>query len=485
MSFADAGATARQPRRRETVFGTGQTVVYDGPVNLPPGAFAAAPGQPSTTTWLVRLRWVLIASQLCALAAAQLSQGATLQWLWLGPLVGVAAASNLALQWATRVGQSPSHSRALVGSVLVLDALLFTGILATTGGSSNPFTVMYLVQIVLAAVVLDSRWTTAVTLLCAGCFAVLFALPPEEHVHHHEMHAGAFSNHLVGMWVAFALAAAVIAYSVRRIALMREQQQRQIVDLRVRGEAAARMASLTTLAAGAAHELRTPMSTIAVAAYELLQQEAKGTNNAAPDERAEDLKLILQEVERCQEILDGMGLRFSEQQIARPADCRAVLDAVLRRSQAFGSEIEIVLAAAPSAGDASVLLVEADLITSLCALVQNAVAASLHAAPVRLSAELSPGWVDFVVVDQGAGMDEFTLARATEPFFTTKEAGQGMGLGLFLANTCALGAGGELQLTSSQARGTRAVLRLPRFREQATHPQPAYGPDPDTATAPG
>src|SRR5690606_6927846 len=125
-----------------------------------------------------------------------------------------------------------------------------------------PFTVLYLVHIVLAAVVLNARWTAWVSTLAVGCFAALFLVPRQACCG--LGNAGvesAYLTHMQGMWFAFAAAALLISYFVRQLTLAAERQREQIVLLQAQAQHAAHMASLTTLAAGTAHELRDRKST--------------------------------------------------------------------------------------------------------------------------------------------------------------------------------------------------------------------------------
>jgi two-component system sensor histidine kinase RegB len=94
-------------------------------------------------------------------------------------------------------------------------------------------------------------------------------------------------------------------------------------------------------------------------------------------------------------------------------------------------------------------------------LLSNAVDATPGERPVLFSAAVTDRGLEFVVRDTGVGMDPEGLKRATDPFFTTKEVGEGMGLGLFLARSVTERLGGELLLESESGRGTTVRLRLP------------------------
>ena len=100
--------------------------------------------------------------------------------------------------------------------------------------------------------------------------------------------------------------------------------------------------------------------------------------------------------------------------------------------------------------------------SSLSALIRNGVQASAPNGLVRVKAAVVPGGVEFVVKDNGVGMSRDTLDRAGDPFFTTKDPGQGLGLGLFLVKSFASQVGGALSLSSSLGQGTEARLFVPQ-----------------------
>jgi two-component system sensor histidine kinase RegB len=407
-----------------------------------------------TLPWLVRLRWLAVLGQAVAVAVARWGFDLDFSWWLLGSLVLVAAVSNALLALvARRLPLGWSASRTL-GGVLTLDTLLLTALLAASGGPMNPFTVFYLVQITLSAMVLNAGWATLVAALSFGGFGVLFALPD---AHRHWHHAGpGLGPHLQGMWVAFVLAAGLTTYFVRQVTQAISRQREQIATLREASARNARLAAITALAAGAAHELGTPLGTIAIAAHEA--SLALAGLPALPSV-AEDLKLIQLEVDRCQEILGLMAARAAEgadeQRPIRASDLMRSVRARLGTER--GERVEFRV----RGSEAELLLPPKQTAQSLVALIQNALDASGAGETVRVELGRQGTEAHITVEDRGSGIPELVLARVGEPFFTTKQPGHGLGLGVFLVRAFVESRGGELRIESTLGRGTLAHMRIP------------------------
>lgn len=427
------------------------------PAEASPGAgdFLSTPS--ITLRWLLRLRWWAFAGQTTTIVATALVFSLSLPLPPLIAILGVTAVSNVLLSRWMNTGPvvSPRH----VGAVLIADTLALGGLLYFTGGPSNPFSVLFLVQITIAALVLGLGYTAAVAAVSIGVYVLLFfanvPLPGMEHVHH--AGSSAFNLHLQGMFVAFTLAATLIAYFVTRVSTALRERDLQLASAQRLAATNERLASLSTLAAGAAHELGTPLGTIAVASKEL-EREALAMQGAAS--LRDDARLIRQEVDRCRDIVQRMGAGAAGALGEVPegiAASRIASELCTRLDPPLATRLDVHAARAP----ASLTVPWRGLVQTLASLVKNAFEASAADGRVELTIETAGDRARFVVQDQGQGMTAEELAHVGEPFFTTKAPGAGMGLGVFLARAFADRLGGSLTFDSAHARGTRAVLELP------------------------
>ena len=403
--------------------------------------------------WIVKLRYGLLAGQVGLILLANFAFGVELPIVWLAIPLAVTAASNLLLHSL----MTAFSARPLLGWLLALDTLTLTALLALTGGAANPFSLLYLIQITLSAVVLSKRWTWSLGILSVMCFAFLFPVHFSVSVFeaHHTMEG--FSTHLVGMWIAFVAAALVVTIFIGKVSEALRSREQEVLSLQGRIAHQERLASIVTLAAGAAHELGTPLSTIAIASREL---EWRASQSPSDSEVAGDARLIRSEVGRCTRILEQMSARGAEPIGETPAvlEFRELLEAVRR---GLPPRMQEFLRTAVSGNRVCARLPAEASRQALTALVNNAFEASENDSTVFLEAEGGSQAVRFRVVDTGCGMPPETLNRIAEPFFSTKDGARNMGLGTFLARLYAERLGGSLVFESEPGKGTRVLLELP------------------------
>jgi two-component system, sensor histidine kinase RegB len=401
-------------------------------------------------SWLIKLRWGAIAGQIVTVLGVAHVLDVALPMSTLFAIIAAEFVSNVACVVVAR--GSAEVREWWIGAVMVLDVVLLTLLLHFAGGPFNPFSFLYLVEISLAAVIMRARWTWTLVIVSLVGSGALFVGQRQMLVSHGDH----MQLHLRGMWVAFGVAASFIVYFLMRVRRDLESREAELVEAQRRGERQARLASLATLAAGAAHELATPLGTIALATREL-ERHLERAN--ADGSSLEDVHLIRAQVDRCRAILDGMAADAGQSAGEQPSE---VVVAELLRSAMNGLRpeppIELDLAAI---NGQTVRVPARALAQAIRSLLKNAQDASQSGASVSVRASVAKNAIAIEVVDRGSGMPAAVLARAGEPFFTTKEPGRGMGLGLFLTRTVVEQLGGMLSLSSEDGRGTRALVTLP------------------------
>ena len=337
---------------------------------------------------------------------------------------------------------------------ILVDVAALTGLLYFTGGSTNPFTVFYLLPLTLAAQMLPRRKMWVVAVIAATCYTGLlkFHVPLTSVIDSHDV---MMRLHVVGMWTTFLLSAVLIVYFVAR---MRDRD----VELNAAREAMLRdqrVLAIGTMAAGAAHELGTPLTTIGVLAKELMDQYS--------DHKmlVEDLTVLQRQVDACRGTITNL-LASAQQTRFDAVAARPVTEFVndvigkwrLMRPAA-SCDCRVILP-----GRAPTVATDETLGQALMNLLNNAADASGNKVEVEARWTADSATID--VMDRGPGFPEEMLESAGNAFFSTKEPGSGRGLGLFLARAAVDRIGGELQFLRREGGGSIARLLVPTVTER-------------------
>jgi two-component system sensor histidine kinase RegB len=402
--------------------------------------------------WIAKLRDGMLIGQVSLILLTRFFFHIALPLGWMVIPLALTAASNIVFHRFMRV----FSARSALGLLLAFDTVCLTALLALSGGAANPFSLLFLVEITLSAVVLSKAWTWTLGGLSILGFASLFWAHVRVPVFERHHDSQGFSIHLVGMWIAFAVGALLISVFIGKVSEALRRQEQEALQFQQRLGHHERLAAIATLAAGAAHELGTPLATIAVVSRELeLCGKAMGKDQSIAD----DARLIRAEVERCSEILRQMSGQGGEPVGEFPTSiglreiCSQVQDE-FAGTQSQLVEIQI-------AQDARAVLPATAARQALRALVKNALESSAEGQPVTLAAGCAAGKICFTVQDKGCGMAPETLRRVSEPFYTTKGPGRGLGLGTFLVRLFAERLHGSLVFESEAGAGTTAILELP------------------------
>jgi two-component system, sensor histidine kinase RegB len=415
---------------------------------------------------LVRLRWLAVLGQ----SAAVLFVSFYLNYpLPLGACLGLIALSAwlnvfLSIRWRGSQRLTPQLSALLLG----YDLVQLAGLLFLTGGLENPFSFLFLVPVTVSATSLPLRATLALGALSFGCatFLAFQHLPLPWPAGETLQLPG---NYLAGLWAAIASGTVFSAIYARRIAEEARQMSVALNATEIVLAREQRLSALDGLAAAAAHELGTPLATIALVAKELKREMPQGTPHG------EDIELLISQTARCREILSRLSNR---EQASDDVFGRVSLSAMLEDLVAplRGSDVEIAINCAPdarSAGSPEPVFRRNPAITyGLGNILENAIDFAKSRVAVR--AQWNKSSLNLLVADDGPGFDQQIFDRLGDPFVTTRpgytEAGvaegahQGMGLGLFIAKTLLERSGATVHLANQKppAQGASISVQWPR-----------------------
>ncbi len=426
-------------------------------------------------SWLLKLRWAAVVGQMLTIAFVGCVLKIPLFWEPLLVIIGATTVSNLFLHlWLSlhRQANPPTddgHGFDLcLGLVSTMDLLSLTALLYATGGVSNPFFLFLFVNLGLSAILLPRTWVWGLNVLAVFCFvfllydhysiAVLESGPDLQPVRS----SGVWSILQLGMIVAFAGCSSVVVYFLTRLTSSLRQHEFELREAQRLTAQNEKLEALGTLAAGTAHELATPLSTIAVVAREVEKAvESRLGDHEFNRELVDDIRLIRCELDRCRKILDRMsadaGQTIGEAMQAVSLD-RLKTETLAGLSDA--GRVDWKTLCCDKTTTALVPLMS--LSQALRGLIQNGLDASTadRRVSVEVNCEQSSTWT-IRVQDRGAGMIPETASRVGEPFFTTKPPGKGMGLGVFLADNLIRRLGGQMKFQSIVGNGTTVTIHLP------------------------
>ena len=411
------------------------------------------------------LTWTLAWLRLCAVAGQALTVAVVAFGMHLPIPVaelafGIGALLAFALLVFWRLRRSwPVTSPEAVAHIAV-DIAALSWLLYLTGGATNPFVSLLVLPITLAAAALPLRDVAIVALLAAICYV---ALIPWHVPLLHAQGSDDFNLHVIGMAINFVVMAAALSFFVTRLARLLRVRESEIQRERERALRDEGILAIATQAAGAAHELNTPLSTMRTLLAELKREHA---NEHA---LADDLALLAGQAERCRDILRELVAVGSRQLSGTPQrlalsdfvhDCEA-------RFHLLRPEVDLAIAIEDDAGERAIEA-EPSLHHALINLLSNAADASLAAGRDRVELRVAANakQAEFGVRDFGAGTGAALSARSA--FQSNKRDGLGLGLALALATAERMG--GELSAEVAPDGGLLQRLRIP-LRGRGTHAQ--------------
>ena len=412
---------------------------------------------------LVRLRWLAVIGQSLAVLVVHFGLGFKLP---LGPCLAIIALSawlNIFLSLRWRGGQRLASRPA--GLLLGYDVLQLASLLYLTGGLENPFAFLFLVPVTVSATSLPITWTLALAAIAFTCSTVLafvhmplpwatteaLTLPP---------------TYVGGMWAALISGTVFSAIYARRIAEEARLMSSALSATEMVLAREQRLSALDGLAAAAAHELGTPLATIALVAKELKREVPKSSPHI------EDIDLLISQAARCREIL--MRLAVPEQlsdDVYQQVTLHAMIEDLVAPLR--GSDVAIAIDAAPGdekkTSQAPVFKRNPAINYGLGNILENAI--DFAATSVEVKARWTANQITLTVADDGKGFDQSIFDQLGDPFVTTRpgygpdvepEPGQhdGMGLGLFIAKTLLERSGASVSLSNRKHPLEGAMIQV-------------------------
>ena len=413
----------------------------------------ASPGGPPVAKVnlrrLLQLRLLLLAVEGAGLAAAGLYFDLSLTHGPIAVLLGLTAVASV-LTWLRLRRSWPVTDLELLGQLLV-DVALLTGLFLLTGGALNPFLSIYLLPLCVAAVVLPLAYTALATVVTVACYSWLthISLPlAGEHAH------GGFGLHLLGMWGTFVVSAVLIAGFVTAMARSLRERDRQLATAREETLRNERIVALGTLAAGAAHEMATPLSTMAVVARELELEHADDA------ELRESVAILCDQIRHCEEVLGDLLGSAGAPRLAggrsQPVD--RFLTELLDKWRLLRPEVRFRYNLG-GPRPAPEVVVDQTLGQAMLNLLNNAADASPDEVEIR--GDWSAEALSVEIRDRGPGLTEEVQRQAGQAFFTTKGDAARFGLGVFLANATVGRFGGSVTLRNREGGGACTRVAVP------------------------
>ncbi|MDH4134239.1 MAG: ATP-binding protein, partial [Gammaproteobacteria bacterium] len=331
---------------------------------------------------------------------------------------------------------------------LLLDIAALTAIFYLSGGSGNPFVMLYLLPLTVGAAALPGKPVWVLTAITTICYSSLhFRNVP---LPHSEMeHGGGFGLHVLGMWLGFVLAASLIAGFAARMSATLRERERALASLREQALREERVVALGTLAAGAAHEFGTPLATMAVLVKDIVPGEAVSAGK---------LDTLRAQIARCKAILGSLSAAAGQlrAEAGQGQALDAFLEEIIARWRALRADLKAEVSL-DGVRPAPRILAEQTLAQAIVNILNNAADASPQ------SVEVQGHWTEELftldISDRGPGLAPEIARQPGEAILSTKS--EGLGLGLFLARTTLQRLGGNLDFSPRVDGGLVCRIALP------------------------
>ncbi|MGD9264894.1 MAG: ATP-binding protein [Lysobacterales bacterium] len=329
---------------------------------------------------------------------------------------------------------------------LLLDVVFLTLVLYFTGGSTNPIVSLYLIPLIISAAVLRPALTWGIALISVACYTLLLSWYRPLELFTMSGH-GPMNAHFIGMWINFVFSAVLIAWFVVRMAATLREQSRAIARSREEGLRNEQIIGIANIAAATAHEMRTPLATMAVSVEDI--------GHRFPELKP-DLEVLEQQIERCDLVLRELVTATARDGGVVVTTLGELLRGLLERWSLVRPEVELANLV-PDELEGLAIRCDRGLQHALMNFLNNAADASPEY--VSIGAEALPGAVNIMIEDRGEGIPAEIADELGKTWVSRKQGG--LGLGILLGQASIERLGGEVTLTGVPGRGTRLEIRLP------------------------
>jgi two-component system sensor histidine kinase RegB len=438
---------------------TGVSAVAASPVDATgvttPVAVTALPLDETTNikniNLLIQLRWIAVVGQVLTIGFVHLVMGISLPLMaMVMVLCGSVFLNVISQEWLRQ--QTDARDRELL-LLLLLDVAALTAQLYLSGGATNPFISLYLLQVTLGAMLLNGRSTWVVVVVACLCFAglIVFHRPlnlPDA------LRNDLFQLHIIGMLICFVLDAALIVVFMTRIAENLRERDEGLAALRQQAAEEDHIVRMGLLASGAAHELGTPLASLSV----ILSDWRRMPELAGNPELMEEISEMQADVQRCKSIVTGI--------LMSAGDMRGEAPVVTTVNGFFGELVEDwrgarsinTLVYENRFGEDMPIVSDSALKQMIFNVLDNA--NEVSPLWVRLAIERDGDSLVLKVSDMGPGFAKEMLANFGKPYNSSK--GQsGRGLGLFLVVNAVRKLGGTVVAENRPVGGALVTLSLP------------------------
>jgi two-component system sensor histidine kinase RegB len=413
---------------------------------------------------LVLLRWVSIAGQITTVLYVNLALHFQLPLLSCLVVIAIAAWMNLSYSLSWPGARLTGRWEAVFQ--LGFDLIELSVLLGLTGGLSNPFILLLIAPVTVAAATLPARHASALGLLAAASVTSLFFFSmPLPWILGQKLELPTLYR--FGMWAAAISGAGFSAAYAWQASAEASRMELALATTQAVLAREQRLSALGGLAASAAHELGTPLATIQVVTKELLRSSQPGT------ELYDDVQLLAEQAQRCRDILRRLSRSpdAGDEHHSRMS-LTQLLDEVAEPYRGGPVQLNCEVACAPGAATLELVRLP-EVMHGLSAFVENAT--DFAASSIELIAFYDDDRLIVEVRDDGPGFPPEVMSRLGEPYVTTRSQGEGsrsnhmgMGLGFFIAKTLLERTGAQVEFRNARRGGALVSARWPRSRVEAS-----------------